>query len=420
MAPACASRRGVCRRRCGILRLCADPAQCAFTVRGECRGAGRTRVGAAVFVLVRRGAPALSPAVVVALALLVRLPLVGTPPLLSDDLYRYLWEGTVLGAGGDPFATAPAAWPGLDDVLRAHVNHPDVPSVYPPLALVWFRALALAGTRRSRAARDRRARCRARRPVVCGGGTARRGVVRAASPPRPRECLRRARRGAGRPVHRARGVVVAPRTPDGRVRRRHRRRPREGLSARGVAYPLVADATPSGSGSRRRGRPWFSRAAGGPGPTRSGDVAGRLAHLRAHLVVQRLRLARGRALARPGDPPGARRRRHGRDGFRRGADPRSSPGVVGRRDRVRAALPHGPSLVPVVGAGSRSAPRSGGLGGGVDPPARELRRARDGRSRDRCLDRAALVVVGDLPPAIVLLAIFRQTSVRSDPSPIEP
>jgi hypothetical protein len=102
--------------------------------------------GAAVFVLARRGPAVWSPALVVAVALLVRLPLVGTPPLLSDDLYRYLWEGTVLGAGGDPFATAPTAWPGLDDPLRARVNHPDVPSVYPPLALWWFRALAVAGT----------------------------------------------------------------------------------------------------------------------------------------------------------------------------------------------------------------------------------------------------------------------------------
>ncbi len=74
-------------------------------------------------------------------ALATRLVLVGTPPLLSDDLYRYLWEGHVLNAGGNPFTTPPSAIIGLDDSLRSLVNHPDIPSIYPPLALVWFRML---------------------------------------------------------------------------------------------------------------------------------------------------------------------------------------------------------------------------------------------------------------------------------------
>src|SRR5688572_29537159 len=43
------------------------------------------------------------PAAVLLAALLVRLALVGTPPHLSDDLYRYLWEGAALAAGHDPF-----------------------------------------------------------------------------------------------------------------------------------------------------------------------------------------------------------------------------------------------------------------------------------------------------------------------------
>jgi len=75
----------------------------------------------------------------------VRIPLVGSPPLLSDDLFRYLWEGTVLAAGGNPFLESPASLPGLDDALRAHVNHPGLTSIYPPLALGWFRLLHLLG-----------------------------------------------------------------------------------------------------------------------------------------------------------------------------------------------------------------------------------------------------------------------------------
>ena len=85
--------------------------------------------------------------VAVALALVVRAPLLGTPWLLSDDGWRYLWEGAVLAAGHNPFSHPPLGLPQLDPELLARVNHPDVPSVYPPLALVWFRMLhALGGT----------------------------------------------------------------------------------------------------------------------------------------------------------------------------------------------------------------------------------------------------------------------------------
>lgn len=94
-------------------------------------GARRIAVDARALVLVAIG---------------VRLCLVGTPPHLSDDLYRYLWEGAALNAGHDPFAEAPVTIDGLDDALRARVNHPEVTSIYPPLALLWFRLLALGGT----------------------------------------------------------------------------------------------------------------------------------------------------------------------------------------------------------------------------------------------------------------------------------
>ncbi|MEZ4241248.1 MAG: hypothetical protein R3F59_34840 [Myxococcota bacterium] len=86
------------------------------------------------------------PAVLLSAALIVRAPLVGVPLHLSDDLWRYLWEGRALAAGIDVFTRAPATVDGLDDALRALVNHADVPSIYPPLALAWFRLLAAFGT----------------------------------------------------------------------------------------------------------------------------------------------------------------------------------------------------------------------------------------------------------------------------------
>ncbi|MEN0065546.1 MAG: glycosyltransferase 87 family protein [Myxococcota bacterium] len=79
-------------------------------------------------------------------ALLVRLSFVGTPPLLSDDLYRYVFEGKALWAGHNPLTQAPQTLPGIDDELLALVNHPEVSTVYPPVALLWFRLLALFGT----------------------------------------------------------------------------------------------------------------------------------------------------------------------------------------------------------------------------------------------------------------------------------
>ena len=78
-------------------------------------------------------------------AVAVRLPLVDTPPVLSDDLFRYLWEGLVVHSGMDPYVTPPADLIGLDDSLRAQVNHPHLTTAYPPMAMLWFVGLHIAG-----------------------------------------------------------------------------------------------------------------------------------------------------------------------------------------------------------------------------------------------------------------------------------
>jgi hypothetical protein len=66
---------------------------------------------------------------------------------LSDDLHRYLWDGRVANAGINPYEHPPNA-PELD-ALRGEtaprVNHPDIPTIYPPVAQLAFRALDLAG-----------------------------------------------------------------------------------------------------------------------------------------------------------------------------------------------------------------------------------------------------------------------------------
>src|SRR5205809_205360 len=56
-------------------------------------------------------------------ALMFRLLMLATAPTLSDDVYRYVWEGRVLAAGGSPYRYVPSA-PELqalrDDVIWAH------------------------------------------------------------------------------------------------------------------------------------------------------------------------------------------------------------------------------------------------------------------------------------------------------------
>lgn len=87
------------------------------------------------------------PAWLLTAAVVVRLPLLWPPPSLSDDLYRYLWEGEVWRAGLSPFVYAPDA-PALvllRDAIWEKVNHREVSSIYPPLAQLSFFLAAPTG-----------------------------------------------------------------------------------------------------------------------------------------------------------------------------------------------------------------------------------------------------------------------------------
>ncbi len=110
---------------------------------------------AAVLAATRSDAPgwdANGPAVplgawLVVAALLVRAPWIPSAPIFSDDVYRYVWEGRAWAAGFNPFAHAP-----IDPLLASlrdegwkRVNHPEVSSIYPPLAQLLFVLLAPGG-----------------------------------------------------------------------------------------------------------------------------------------------------------------------------------------------------------------------------------------------------------------------------------
>ncbi|MCB2155381.1 hypothetical protein KQI84_10880 [bacterium] len=80
-------------------------------------------------------------------AVAVRLLLIAAPPLLSDDIYRYVWEGRVIVAGHNPFALAPdaAELVPLRDELWSRINYPEISAIYPPLTQAIFALVAALG-----------------------------------------------------------------------------------------------------------------------------------------------------------------------------------------------------------------------------------------------------------------------------------
>ena len=64
-------------------------------------------------------------------AVLARLLLIGAFPQLSDDIYRFVWDGRLINQGVNPFAQLPAYYmqegnqlPGLTPDLFARLNSP--------------------------------------------------------------------------------------------------------------------------------------------------------------------------------------------------------------------------------------------------------------------------------------------------------
>lgn len=81
---------------------------------------------------------------VLAVAVVLRLLALPLTPGLSDDVYRYLWDGRVAASGSNPYLLTPddESLAGLRDELWEKTAHRDVATVYPPLALGMFAAAA--------------------------------------------------------------------------------------------------------------------------------------------------------------------------------------------------------------------------------------------------------------------------------------
>jgi alpha-1,6-mannosyltransferase len=88
--------------------------------------------------------------IILAGGLTMRLALMGSTPAFEDDWYRYLWDGGVTAHGFNPYAASPDDAQGEpyhyslqplaqhSGVVIERVNHPELTTVYPPVAQAAF------------------------------------------------------------------------------------------------------------------------------------------------------------------------------------------------------------------------------------------------------------------------------------------
>jgi alpha-1,6-mannosyltransferase len=96
----------------------------------------------AAWIVVRSRSSNSTLLIVVAFAVVFRLSILFAPPYLSDDIYRYVWDGRVQAAGINPYRYIPVA-PELahlrDDVIYPKINRREwAHTIYPPTAQVVF------------------------------------------------------------------------------------------------------------------------------------------------------------------------------------------------------------------------------------------------------------------------------------------
>jgi len=96
----------------------------------------------AAWIVIRARSSNATLLIAVVFALLFRLSILFAPPYLSDDIYRYVWDGRVQAAGVNPYRYIPAA-PELaqlrDETIYPKINRRDwAHTIYPPVAQFVF------------------------------------------------------------------------------------------------------------------------------------------------------------------------------------------------------------------------------------------------------------------------------------------
>jgi len=101
---------------------------------------------AAVMTVLQRPTAKQAVWLVLLVAAALRLPLIVSPPFLSTDLYRYVWDGRVQVSGVNPYRYLPAdpALAGLrDNTVYPRINRAEyAPTIYPPAAEALYAAVA--------------------------------------------------------------------------------------------------------------------------------------------------------------------------------------------------------------------------------------------------------------------------------------
>ena len=201
-------------------------------------------------------------ALVCALAAAVawRAILVPVPPLLSNDVNRYVWEGRVQVHGGNPYrwADRPDAprWVELRDGVWDGLNHKDYTAVYPPLFVLATRAVvavhdSITAMKAFLVLCEIAAWAALARPAAASPAAARASPRARVEPARPRRDRRqRPQRGVRHPVARAgaprargRPARCCPRSPPARASCRS--------SCPGSSPPRGRDGTGGGTCSPR-------------------------------------------------------------------------------------------------------------------------------------------------------------------------
>jgi hypothetical protein len=120
---------------CGLLATSGDDIEW-FIRLALCQGV--LYLLAAVLISYARAAARSTFIIVIVFAALFRLAILFAPPYLSDDIYRYVWDGRVQAAGINPYRYVPAD-PSLgqlrDDDIYPKINRRDYAhTIYPPVA----------------------------------------------------------------------------------------------------------------------------------------------------------------------------------------------------------------------------------------------------------------------------------------------
>ncbi len=99
----------------------------------------------ALIVVFRQRSGSTRVGVIVGFAIIFRLALLFSPPVLSSDIYRYIWDGRVQMAGISPYLYPPSArelMPLREEKIFPHINRRDDPTIYPPGAEMFLAASA--------------------------------------------------------------------------------------------------------------------------------------------------------------------------------------------------------------------------------------------------------------------------------------